>query len=173
MTTPTQTARAPIGAAEFRDAMAHLAAPLTIITTTDGTGRRWGFTASAVTSVSMEPPLLLVGIARTSSCHPALTSAPEFVVNLLGAEHAATARTFARSGVDRFAAGGFEPWPGSDLPLLTNAHAAFLCRRADVLPAGDHDLLLGELLETRSGPGDEPLLWHQREFRTPAGRPAQ
>ncbi|UAL71301.1 flavin reductase family protein [Streptomyces angustmyceticus] len=153
--------------------MAHLAAPLTIITTTDAEGNRRGFTASAVTSVSMEPPLLLVGIGRTSSCHAILTTGTEFVVNLLGAAHADVARTFARSGADRFATGEFAQWPGSGLPVLADAHAAFRCRRVDVLPAGDHDLLIGELLEVRQGPGGEPLLWYQREFRTPLGDPAR
>ncbi|WP_331728511.1 flavin reductase family protein [Streptomyces sp. NBC_00158] len=168
MTMSTGTATAAVGAAEFRDAMAHLAAPVTVVTTLDAAGRRWGFTASAVTSVSMEPPLLLVGIGRESSCHLALTTADEFVVNLLGEEHRATARVFATRDTDRFAAaGGFDAWPGSGLPYLPGATAAFRCRRADVVPAGDHDLVLGELLEIRTGPSGAPLVWYQRAFHTP------
>ncbi|MGK5728601.1 flavin reductase family protein [Streptomyces sp. URMC 124] len=165
-----QAPRASVGADEFREAMAHLAAPLTIITTVDAEGNRRGFTASAVTSVSMEPPLLLVGIGRTAGCHAVLTTGTEFVVNLLGAAHTDVARAFSRKGVDRFASGEFTAWPDSGLPVLADAHAAFRCRRADVLPAGDHDLLLGELLDVRRGPGGEPLVWHQREFCTAVGR---
>ncbi|MFI5668033.1 flavin reductase family protein [Streptomyces sp. NPDC051704] len=164
----TRTAPAPVAPAEFRDAMAHLAAPVAVVTTLDAAGRRWGFTASAVTSVSMEPPLLLVGIGRESSCHRALTTSDEFVVNLLGEEHRATARVFATPDTDRFAAsGGFEPWPGTGLPYLPAATAAFRCRRAGVVPAGDHDLVLGELVGIRTGASAAPLVWYQRDFHTP------
>ncbi|MFE2559663.1 flavin reductase family protein [Streptomyces sp. NPDC059352] len=168
MTLSTGTAPASVGPAEFRDAMAHLAAPVTVVTTLDAAGRRLGFTASAVTSVSMEPPLLLVGIGRESSCHEALTTADGFVVNLLGEEHRATARVFATRDTDRFAAaGGFAPWPGTGLPYLPGATAAFRCRRAGVVPAGDHDLVLGELMEIHTGTSAAPLVWYQRDFHTP------
>ncbi|MGW1840184.1 flavin reductase family protein [Streptomyces sp. NPDC002067] len=168
MTTPTRTAPEPISATSFRDTMALLAAPVTVITTMDATGRRWGFTASAVTSVSMEPPLLLVGIGRESSCHAALTTADEFVVNLLGEEQRDVSRAFAARGTDRFAAaGGFEPWPGSGTPYLPGANAAIRCTRTEVLSAGDHDLVLGELSGVRTGGQAAPLVWYRRDFHAP------
>ncbi|MFF3767068.1 flavin reductase family protein [Streptomyces sp. NPDC001922] len=155
------------GADEFRDAMALLPAAVTIVTTSDGEGRRWGFTASSVVSVSLDPPLLMVGLSRTSSCHQALVSAPEFVVNVLDGRHRALARTFAQHGVDRFAGQHFEQWPGTALPVLPGAHAAYRCVRHDVVPAGDHDLLFGALTEVEARRPGTPLLWYRRAFRTP------
>ncbi|MEU2063700.1 flavin reductase family protein [Streptomyces sp. NPDC013455] len=150
----------------FREAMSLLAAPLSVITTRDAAGRPWGFTASSVTSASLRPPLLLVGLSDTSSCHDAFSAAREFVVNLLGEEHTDIARTFATSGVDRFAAHAFENWPGTALPRLPGAHAALRCRLADRIPVGDHQLLVGLLTGLHTGRPGRPLLWHARDYRT-------
>ncbi|WP_328928582.1 MULTISPECIES: flavin reductase family protein [unclassified Streptomyces] len=166
MRTPVQTTTL-TEAGQFRDAMALLPAALTVVTTVDGLGRRWGFTASSVTPVSLGPPLLMVGVGRTSSCHGALVSAPEFVVNVLGEQHRDLAAKFAAHGVDRFAGEEFTPWPGTDgLPVLPDAQAAYRCLRHEVVPAGDHDLLLGALAGVRAGHRDGPLLWYRRAFHT-------
>jgi flavin reductase ActVB len=157
---------APVDGATFREAMSLLAAPLTVVTTRDAGGRRRGFTASAVTSASLEPPLVLVGLSNNSSCRAALTEAPEFVINLLGEGHADVARRFAARDVDRFAEHAFEDWPGSWLPRLVGAHAALRCRLVDCVPVGDHHLLVGELTGLHSGPASRPLLWHRRDLHT-------
>lgn len=154
-------------ARHFRDAMALLPAALTVVTTVDGLGRRWGFTASSVTSVSLDPPLLLVGVNRTSSCHDVLVSAPEFVVNVLGEQHRAVAAKFATHGVDRFAGEDFADWPGTNLPHLPDAHAAYRCLRHEVMAAGDHQLLLGALTGVLAEHPGRPLLWYRRTFHTP------
>ncbi|MEU1037789.1 flavin reductase family protein [Streptomyces sp. NPDC005551] len=177
MTSPPAQSTAPlVDAQRFRDAMAQLAAPLAVVTTVDEDGRRWGFTASSVVSVSLDPPLLLVGLSRSSSCHRALVSSGEFVVNVLGEQHRAVAQRFATHGVDRFAGGGFTTWPGTDLPCLPDAPAVFRCVTGEALPAGDHDLLLGALRDTRIAPqasaAGTALLWYGRTFcAVPAPRP--
>jgi flavin reductase ActVB len=154
----------------FRDAMAELAAPVTVVTTVDADGRRRGLTVSAVISVSLEPPLLVVSVSRTASCHPALASAKEFVVNVLGARHRELARRFATSGIDRFAGGEFATWPGHDLPCLPDARVLIRCASFDVITAGDHDLVVGAVEEVRvagdtSGDG---LVWYRRDFHSTA-----
>ena len=151
----------------FRDAMALLVAPVTVVAVRDGAGRRWGFTASSVTSVSLDPPLLLVGLGRTSSCHAALVDAREFTVNVLGSQHREMARRFAARGVDRFAGGEFGSWPGCDLPCLPDAVAVFRCLPTAVIPAGDHDLILGALTEVLTSTADAPLLLFRRAFHQP------
>ncbi|WP_412076211.1 flavin reductase family protein [Streptomyces xanthophaeus] len=166
MRTPVQDATTLTDPGRFRDAMALLPAALTVVTTVDGLGRRWGFTASSVTSVSLGPPLLMVGVGRTSSCHEALVNAPEFVVNVLGGQHRDLAAKFAAHGVDRFAGEEFAHWPGTSLPVLPDAHAAYRCLRHEVVPAGDHDLLLGALAGVRAGHPGSPLLWYRRTFHT-------
>ncbi|MGR8006924.1 flavin reductase family protein [Streptomyces hypolithicus] len=153
----------------FRDAMALLAAPVSVVTALDETGRRWGFTASSVSSVSLDPPLVMVGIALTSSCHAAMAAADEFAVNILGEGHRPVAQRFAARGVDRFAGGEFGSWPGSTaLPYLPDAKALLRCRTVSVIRAGDHDLLLGTPLEIRTNDAAvPPLLWYRRGFHTP------
>lgn len=156
--------RRPVESAVFRDAMALLAAPLTIVTTLDARGRRQGFTASSVTSVSLEPPLLLVGLSNTSSCRPALTEADGFVVNVLGEQHTEVAGRFAARGVDRFAEHDFGTWPGCGLPYLAGANAVLRCTTVDRIPVGDHQLLIGELTGLLTPGSAAPLLWYGREF---------
>ncbi|MEU7260674.1 flavin reductase family protein [Streptomyces rimosus] len=166
MTIPAHEALLPVDGGTFRRAMSRLAAPLTVVTTRDATGAPRGFTASSTTAASLEPPLLVVGISHTSSCHGALSQAPEFVVNVLGRQHRAVAELFARSGVDRFAGQDFTSWPGSGLPCLPGAHATLRCVARERIPVGDHDLLIGELVGVLTSESTEPLLWYDRAFRT-------
>jgi flavin reductase ActVB len=159
----------------FKDAMALLATPVSVVTALDRAGRRWGFTASSVSSVSLDPPLVMVGIALGSSCHAAMSAAGEFAVNVLGERHRPVAQRFATHGEDRFAPGDFDAWEdGVALPYLPDAKVRLRCRTVDVIRAGDHDLLLGTPLEIRiSSPSAAPLLWYGRGFHTPvpAGTP--
>ncbi|WP_406063392.1 flavin reductase family protein [Streptomyces sp. NBC_01077] len=150
----------------FKDALSLLASPLTLVTTADGEGRRWGLTASSVTSASLSPPLVMVGIAHTSSCAAAFATASAFVVNVLGEQHQELARRFATRGIDRFAGQALATWPGSGLPFVPDAHAAFRCEVADRLRVGDHEMLVGRPTEVLLDGGTRPLLWHGRAFRT-------
>ncbi|PAZ17601.1 NADH:riboflavin 5'-phosphate oxidoreductase [Streptomyces sp. SA15] len=151
---------------EFREAMSLLAAPLTIVTARDTEGRPWGFTASSVTSVSLEPPLVLVGMSHTSSCFPALSEAAEFTINVLGSDHRDLARTFATSGVDRFSGVSLADWLDSTVPYLADVAVAFRCTATSRIPVGDHTLLIGELTGMRGhGATASPLVWYRRDFR--------
>jgi flavin reductase ActVB len=165
MTTHADQDTVPVDSDTFRNAMSCLAAPLTVVTTCDD-GARWGFTASSVSAASLEPPLVLVGIAHTSSCLGAVARAPEFVINVLDQQHHQVAQKFATRDVDRFAGQNFDIWPGTDLPYLTDAHAALRCVVADRIPVGDHDLLIGKLVDTIVNDSARPLLWYGRAFRT-------
>lgn len=157
-----------LGGTEFREAMSFLAAPLTIITARDADGRLWGFTASSVTSVSLEPPLVLVGVSHTSSCFEALSAVTGFSINILGGDHRDLARTFATSGVDRFSGVRLADWPDSTVPYLADVAVALRCVVTSRIPVGDHTLLIGELSEMRrQGTASSPLVWYRRDFRTP------
>ncbi|MDT0566728.1 flavin reductase family protein [Streptomyces sp. DSM 3412] len=152
----------------FKNALSMLAAPLTVVTTRDEKGRRWGLTASSVTSASLTPPLIIVGIARTSSCSAAFAEAPEFVINVLAEQHRGLARRFAASRIDRFHGQDFAVWPGSRLPFVADAHVAFRCEAADRIRVGDHDLLVGRPTEVCTDGSTAPLFWYRRNFGTPA-----
>jgi flavin reductase ActVB len=96
-----------------------------------------------------------------------------FGVNLLGEQHQRVARRFAARGIDRFADQDFAVSAGTGVPFLADAHAAFCCRSVDRVAAGDHDLLIGELVEVRTHASARPLVWYRREFHaavTVAGR---
>jgi flavin reductase ActVB len=167
-------APAAVATGDFREAMSMVAAPLAIVATRDADGTPWGFTASSVTSVSLDPPLLLVCISHTSSCHGAMARAEGFTVSFLSQRHRALARTFATSGADRFAAGQFEDWDDSGQPYLPDARVSLCCVAADRTTAGDHDVLFGLptgiRLGAAGGPGGTdacgaaPLIWHRRGF---------
>ncbi|WP_323746383.1 flavin reductase family protein [Catenulispora pinisilvae] len=167
MSTSVDSGLSAVDPVVFREAMSRLAAPLAIITTRGPDGRPWGFTASSVASMSLDPPLVVVGVAHTSSCYDALAKAEGFAVNLLGDQHRALARRFAEHGADRFAGREFEACPVTELPCLSDANAVFKCRTAERITIGDHDLLVGELIAVRLDSVTRPLLWYRRDFHVP------
>ncbi|MGW7041522.1 flavin reductase family protein [Streptomyces avermitilis] len=79
--------------------------------------------------------------------------------------HQHLARRFAASGVDRFAEGGFTQWPGGGAPCLVDAHVSMRCVALDVIPMGDHEIMVGGFVEARFPClEDGPLLWYRRDF---------
>jgi flavin reductase (DIM6/NTAB) family NADH-FMN oxidoreductase RutF len=123
-----------------------------------------GFTATSLASVSAEPPMLSFGISTGSSSWPAVSVAEHVGVHILGEHQQELAATFARSGADRF--GPPTVWrPGPHgVPVLDGVQAWLVCRVAARVPAGDHRIVLAELLlGDPAGPG-RPLLYHQGRF---------
>ncbi|NNN29426.1 flavin reductase family protein [Streptomyces sp. S3(2020)] len=146
--------------------MARVPAPVTVTTTVDGTGRQWGFTASAFTSLSLEPPLILVCVDRAASVHCAFASAEHFLVNVLAKHQADVAARFAARGADRFTAGDTEPCE-LGLPGLPDAALRVACRVHEVLDGGDHSILVGHVEATYTS-ARTPLLYCDRTFDYPA-----
>jgi flavin reductase ActVB len=130
-----------ITSADYREAMARFATGVTIVTTADRDGRWWGFTASSFSSLSTDPPLILVCLARDARCHPVFTSAAAFRVNVLGPEHEELAARFGTKGADKFAGGDFRR-AGDGLPVLDDALASLRCRTVQLTEAGDHTILI-------------------------------
>ncbi|UUU30192.1 flavin reductase family protein [Streptomyces sp. CA-210063] len=151
--------------AEFTRTMAHVPTPVTVVTTVDAAGRRWGFTASSFSSLSLDPPLVLVCPAKTASCHDAFVSAGQFLVNVLAAGQKEIAGAFARSGADKFAGTPMEPCEFG-LPGLAAATARIACTLHEVLDGGDHSILVGRVESVFLG-GAEPLVYHNRRFTKP------
>jgi flavin reductase ActVB len=156
---------------DFTTAMARVAGPVTVVTTVDGAGRRWGFTSSSFGSVSLDPPLVLACLAARASTHAAFTAARHFLVNVLAQDQEDIARRFARSGTDRFAAGDMMACE-LGLPGLAAPCARIACALQAVLPAGDHSILLGRVLATRVCGGGQPLVYCDRSYASPAPLPA-
>lgn len=162
MTVPAQR-RTPVSAQDYREAMSLLAVPVCVVTTRHD-GQDWGLTTSTVTGVSLDPPLVSVSVARSASCHGALSRAPEFVINVLGDHQRHLATRFSTKDIDRFAGGEVSTLPGTQLPVVTDASALYRCTRQEVVAVGDHDLLIGELTDTRLRTAARPLAWYRRAF---------
>jgi len=139
----TDVATAPVGAANMRKTMGCFATGVAVITTADH-GESHGMTVNSLTSVSLDPPLLLVCFtrgARTSAC---VTSSGSFAVNILGARQEQLSNTFARRGEDHF--DGMDlPTHTSGVPLLPGALAHLVCSVEQTMDGGDHVIVLGRV----------------------------
>lgn len=147
----------------LRDAFGAFATGVTVVSGIDAGGVRVGLTANSFTSVSLDPPLLLVCPARGASALPALRGAGRFAVNVLTLDQQDVAEAFTRRGVDRFACGSWDDWHG--LPVLDGAMANFACDLHAEVDGGDHAILVGRIRALRTRPGTEPLLYLQGRFR--------
>lgn len=123
-----------------------------------------GFTATSLTSVSTEPPLLSFGIGTGSSSWPAVSAAEHVGVHLLGEHQQDLATTFARSGADRFGAPTAWQEGPEGVPVLDGVLAWLVCRVAGRVPAGDHRIVLAEVLLGDSAGAGSPLLYHQGRY---------
>ena len=134
------------------------------VITAQGSGGPVGFTATSLTSVSAEPPLVSFGIGVRSSSWPTVSEAEHVGVHILGEHQEDLAGTFARSGADRFGAPtGWREGP-EGVPVLDDVLAWLGCRVVTRVPAGDHRIVLAEVvLGDPSGRG-RPLLYHQGRF---------
>jgi flavin reductase ActVB len=155
----------PVDPNSFTAAMSHVASPVAVVTTADDTGRRWGFTASSFCSLSLDPPLVLVCLAKTAGSHHAFTAGGTFIVNVLAEDHAEVARHFAVPGADKFAAGRMIPCE-LGLPGLGDALVRLVCDKHAVLDGGDHSILLGRV-DATSVLDRTPLIYHNRSFTRP------
>jgi flavin reductase (DIM6/NTAB) family NADH-FMN oxidoreductase RutF len=159
----TETAASrPLEPSEFRNVIGHFASGVTVITTT-AEGQRHGTTASAVTSLALEPPMLLVCMNRESATGVAMASSGAFAVNILGEEHGELAIRFARKGHDKFE--GVEIADGArGQPLLAGAIAHLECRVTEQVAAGTHTVFIAEVEAATAQVGAPPLAYYRGRF---------
>jgi flavin reductase (DIM6/NTAB) family NADH-FMN oxidoreductase RutF len=153
----------PIDTAGFREAMSTMVAPVTVVTAHDPFGQPFGFTASAVVSLSLDPPLLLICVDRKARSHDPLVSATGFCVNVLGRDGRDTAMRFASSRDDKFD-GVTTDDSLLGTPSLPTALARIYCTVHGVRDGGDHTIVLGHVIGF-SRRTEEPLAWWDRGFR--------
>ena len=146
----------------FRSAMRHIAATVYAVTTGQ-VGERHGILATAVSSLSFEPPSLLVCVNRSASLHAPLASAEVFCVNVLGLGNREIAEVFEIArGEDRFATGDWREEHG--VPVLANAQSYFICRTGHRHEFGTHTIFIGELLQARHREDATPLTYYDRHY---------
>jgi flavin reductase (DIM6/NTAB) family NADH-FMN oxidoreductase RutF len=147
----------PISNEEFRGALSRFASSVTVVTSKDSQGQLHGITVSAFTSVSLNPPLILVCIDNRSSVLGHLAEGNYFAVNILGEDQELHSRRFASKELNRFEGIGYkEGVTGS--PVLDNALAALECKVVNNYSGGDHTIVVGEI-EATTLTDDKPLLY--------------
>ncbi|MFE3497958.1 flavin reductase family protein [Streptomyces sp. NPDC059175] len=151
----------------FRTALGRWASGVTVVTTADPAGGHHGFTASAFSSVSLDPALVLVCLDNKATCREAFDQSSGFVVHLLAHGQQDLAGRFARKSPDKFTGLRVSLSP-TGLPLLPRALARLECRTDRRIPAGDHLILIGEVLDADTGEG-APLVYYQRDFHQLVG----
>ncbi len=156
--------------ADFRHVLGHFATGVTVVTTCDADGRPTGLTASAFTSVSLEPPLVLVCVDHKSQTYPALLERGRFAVNVLSTEQEEVSRRFATTRLDKFDG---VPHHMSDLglPLIDGALARLECTTATTHVEGDHTIFVGVVERASVGTG-QPLLYFRGRYDTLRGEHA-
>lgn len=139
----TTTARS-LTSEEFRDVIGRFATGVTVITTTDVGSERLGTTASAVSSLSLDPPMVLICMNETSSTGQAIGRSKAFAVNILGEDQGQLAKHFASKDPDKFASVPLIHGPGGQ-PLLDQALASLECRVVEEVVGGTHRVFLAEV----------------------------
>ena len=150
----------PVGPEGFRSAVGSFVSGVTVITTFRD-GAPLGTTASALTSLCLEPPMVLVCMNRESATRQAVIDCGHFAVNVLREEHAEIARSFARSGDDKFDSVAHTILDG--LPLLDEALAHFTCQVERAVDAGTHTVFFALVSKAAADEGP-PLVYFRGDL---------
>ena len=147
---------------DFRKAMRHVAATVYAVTTRHE-GRSYGILATAVSSLSFDPPSLLVCINRSASLHAPLLAEGRFCVNVLGLGNRDVADHFmAPSAADRFTVGDWEISEG--VPVLASAQSSLICKLVHAHDFGTHSIFIGELTAAKHRQDATPLTYFDRQY---------
>jgi flavin reductase (DIM6/NTAB) family NADH-FMN oxidoreductase RutF len=147
--------------ARFREVLGHFATGITIVTATDD-GEPVGFSCQSFAALSLDPPMVILAPAKTSTSWPRIARAGAFCVNILEEHQEAVCRAFAVSGGDKF--DGVDWTPGiTGSPLITGSLAVVECTLGAIYEGGDHELVTGHVVTMEIGEGS-PLLFYRSGF---------
>lgn len=148
---------------QFKTAFRRHPAGVAVITA-EGPNGPVGLTASSVSSVSADPPVLVFSVTTTAGSAGQLLAAATCVVHLLRSENVDIARSFAQSGAPRFVSEQGWTTRATGEPLLPDAAMMLRCRIADTVAVGASTLVIAEVLEIDEGVAGSPLVYHDRTF---------
>ena len=151
----------------FRKAMSKFATGITLVTTLDHEGKAHGMTANSFTSVSLEPPLVLVCIAHNTNTYSYVEERGAFGINVLSGQHEHLATNFSKHPSDR--RGDVDAnyhLSASGVPVCQGALAFFGCRVVDSYRYGDHTIYIGQVEELETGPSQAPLVFFESKYIT-------
>jgi flavin reductase (DIM6/NTAB) family NADH-FMN oxidoreductase RutF len=147
----------------FRRLLGAFATGVAVATARDAAGNPAGMTASAIASVSLEPPLLLVCVWEEADFHATIASAAHFGLNILAEDQEALSRRFAIDHQDRFAGCAWHAH-ATGVPILDGTAGSIICARDADYRAGDHTIFLGRVLDGAVS-GRSPLLHVHGAYR--------
>lgn len=148
---------------QFRQVLGHLPTGVTVVTSTDEHGAPVGLSCNSFVSVSLDPPLVLVCAAKTSTTWPAIRARAAFTVNFLDGRGEGLCRRFAARGVDRFAGVRWTPSPTG--PELADALAWLSCTVDAEHDAGDHVIVVARVTRLATSPETgTPLVFHRGRY---------
>ena len=153
----------PVNPDEFRAALSRFASGITVVTSIDSSGVPHGITVSAFCSVSLEPPLILVCVERTTGSHEALLTTGVFVVNILAAGQDNVSDTFSLTQIDKFECVQCRRGIGN-VPILEDALVSLECRLHNSFEGGDHTIFVGEVENVTIRDG-APLVYFHGGYR--------
>ena len=152
-----------IAAADFRRVLGHFATGVTVVTTLDASGRPEGVTVNAFASLSLEPPLVLVCLARATRLLAIFESAGHFAVNVLSDRQRHLSLAFSRTDDDRFRDVPWGAW-SSGAPILEGCVANIECARAGRHDGGDHVIMVGQVERISHDDTRSPLLFARGDY---------
>ncbi|MFD7675617.1 flavin reductase family protein [Streptomyces anulatus] len=166
MLTITVPSYAPVYAPDrFKQVFRRYPAGVVVVTADSGRGPV-GFTATSLTSLSLGPPLVSYGIGVAASSWPHVEAAASTVVNFLGADQESLARTFATSGIDRFAAPtAWRRLPEGE-PVLDGVAGWLRLETERIVPAGDHRIVIARVTDSWLDEDRAPLLFHDGAYHS-------
>ena len=148
----------------LRDALGCFATGVTVVTCLGEGGRPAGLTVNSFTSVSLDPPLLLVCLAKQAASSAALIAAENFAVNVLQTGQQPASIRFSTRDEDRF---GTTQWTCEEggAPILADSLGVFECERHAVHDGGDHHILIGQVVKASFDASLDPLLYFRGKYR--------
>jgi 3-hydroxy-9,10-secoandrosta-1,3,5(10)-triene-9,17-dione monooxygenase reductase component len=153
------TDASPTSSDHFRRVLGRL--PTGVVIVTGATGEtQFGLVCGSFMSVSLKPPLVAVCPAKSSTSWPSIEATGSFCANVLSEDHEPLARKFAVSGGDKYAGVDWRPAPSTGSPLLADAAAWIDCKIYSRIEAGDHWLVLGEVLDLNIEHDTGALVFH-------------
>lgn len=149
---------------EFKEALSLFPSGVTVVTTKDADGELHGLTVSAFSSLSLNPPLILICIDKKTGSHHAFEECGSFIVNVLKDDQANLSAHFASPIEDKFAGIEFTN-NKDDLPLLNDVLVTLECSLRNSVDGGDHSIFVGQIEKSRVSKGN-PLIYCEGNYRT-------
>jgi flavin reductase ActVB len=153
----------PLDPVMFRAALGRFPSGVCVVTTEDAEGQPRGFTASAFSSLSLDPPLVLVCLDQKAESHAVFRVAKSFAISILASHQMAIAIQFATKSAEKFGGISVGTGPETGHPVIPEAVVHLECRMHQTITAGDHTILVGEVAGAAVFDG-EPLVFYNRLY---------